>query len=446
MAAILWLGFAALLLAGCPSTSRAPRTPTPVPDEARAAIPGDERPFVADPLEGYPQTAPVDAESRLRDAHRALVRSGDTAAALAEAESLLTDPSADAPARVLAAQAEYLAGDAAAALERVTPVVQELPRYTAAQLIRGRAAEKLGRLPEAYASYRAVRDASATAAERAAVLEPRAIEIVRNRFRAALEQERTDAAAEHLVRLERWTPDALETLEAGRDLALARGAERAELAAVTRLLEREPDRRELLLRRGELELEVGDPSTGLQIFQRLAEAAPRDPELQERLEQAKFRWRLALLPAEVQEVSEKEELDRADFATLVHWLVPRVRTSRAPAGRIAGDILEHPRREEIARVVNLGLMEVDPTLHTFSPQRPVRRERVLAALLRAVESLAGGAPCLTEPVGRMPAAERVCEAAVRCELLAGVSACDAGGTVSGREALELVRRALKLFS
>lgn len=391
---------------------------------------------------------PADLEIEVRDLHRDLLRDGDGRAAAttrARTDEILARDPGFHPATVLAAQADLVVGDAARAFDRVVPVVEETPLYTAAQLVRGRAAEQLSRVPESYASYRAVADLSPAAAERAEALAPRAIEIVGRRFRAALDQGELEDAAGHLERLRRWAPDASETLEGGRELAVAQGDPRAELAAVSRLLEVDPDRRDLLERRGELELEVGDPSKGLQIIQGLAEASPEDARLQERLEQAKFRWRLTLLPGHVQEISRKPELTRADFAVLVHWLVPRVRTSRAPAGRIANDILEHPRREEIARIVNLGLMEVDATLHTFSPGRTVRRDRALAALLRAVDTLGRGAPCLSEPLGRSPDTGRICEAATACGLIADPSLCSDTAPISGAEALELVRRSLQLF-
>src|SRR5690606_29818380 len=104
----------------------------------------------------------------------------------------------------------------------------------------GRAAETLARIPEAYASYRAVADLSPAAAERASVLEPRAVEIVGRRFRAALDRGEVEDASRHLERLLRWAPDAPATLEGSRELALALDDPRSELAAVTRLLALDP--------------------------------------------------------------------------------------------------------------------------------------------------------------------------------------------------------------
>ncbi len=433
-----------MTLAGCPAGRPQPEVP---PERApSAAVPPAHRPFVTDPLAGYPLVPAPGPAARAREGWRELTRSGDTGAALALAAELLEEDPGFHPARVLAAQADFLAGDEASALSRLGPVVEELPGYTAARLLQGRAAEGLERIPEAYAAYRSAAAASAAAADRAEVLRDRAVEIVGNRFRSALERGRLEDAGGHLIRLERWAPDAEATLEATLSLAEARGDRRAELGAVELLLALHPDRRDLLVRRAELELAVGDASAGLQILQRLAERYPGDPEIRERLEQAKFRWRLTLLPAHVQEHSDQAELTRADFATLVHWLVPRVRTSRAPAGRIAGDILEHPRRDEIARVVNLELMDVDPTLHTFSPERPVRRVTALETLLRAVTKLGGPAACLRAPPGSSPSWDTVCAAAARCGLLPEPADCLPGATLSGVEALELIRHTLQLFS
>ena len=441
---------AALALTGCPSGGRRPAPEPPPPAAAFGAVPVAERPFVVPPLEGYPLVSAPDPAARVREAWADLVRTGDAEAAREAAADLLAGDPGFHPARVLAAQADYLAGEAAAALDRLEPVVQELPAYTAAQLLRGRAAERLERIPEAYAAYLAAAEASAAAAERAELLRGRTLEIVGNRLTDALARGRLEDAAAALGRLERWAPEAEATLEGALALAAARGDRRSELAAVARLLERSPERRDLLVRRAELELEVGDASQGLQILQRLADERPADRELQEKLEQAKFRWRLTLLPAEVQEIARRGELTRGDFAALVHWLVPRVRTARAPVGRIAGDILEHPRRDEIARVVNLGLMDVDPTLHTFGPGRAVRRSTALLALLRAVATLGQPAACLPpaqiDALGRSPSQETVCAAAARCGLLGEPADCLPGAPLSGGEALELVRRALRLFS
>ncbi len=181
---------------------------------------------------------------------------------------------------------------------------------------------------------------------------------------------------------------------------------------------------------------VGDPGAGLQIIQNLASDSPRDPVLAEKLEAAKFRWRVSLLPKQVQEVAAKPSLDKADLAVLLYWLVPNVRYGRPTSGRIATDVLEHRHQEEIVRVVNLGLMEVDSTLHRFSPSATVRRGTVLRSLLLALARFGGKLSC-------QPAQGGNCDAAARCGVLAEGEECRTGSSISGGEAVELIRRALK---
>lgn len=412
-----------------------------------AGVPAGDRPFVVDPLEGYPLVPAAGPAQEVRQAYAALARSGDTAVAGAAAAGMLERDPGLHPAMVLAAEAELLSGEAEAAVERLEPVVGELPGYTAAQLVLGRAAERSNQVPRAYQAYRAVGARVPAAGQRAAVLEPRALEIVGRRIDDALERGRIEQATAALDRLRSWAPDADATLEAMRRVAVAANDRRTELQALTELSARSPARTDLAVRRAELELEVGDATAGLRMLRDLAARHPSDRTIQDALEAAKFRWRLQLLPKEVQELAGSPELTRGQFAVLIHWLIPQVRSTRGGTGRIAADILEHPFREEIARVVNLELMEVDPTLHTFSPDRPVRRVDALEALLRAVETFGPGAACLRgAPLGRQPTAETVCDASARCRIVLDAADCLPGATLSGSEALDLIRRAVELLS
>lgn len=433
-----------LALTGCPSGGGgAPAGP----DAAIAGIPVSERPFVVDPGEGYPLIAAPELVAEVRAAHRALARSGDTGATERRAEELLAEFPGLHPAAVLAAQAELVSGRAGSAVERLRPIVEEIPEYTAAQLLLGRAAERDDRIPTAYAAYRAVADRSPAAADRAEVLRQRAVEIVANRVGDALTRGRVDVASQELALLEAWAPDADETLEATRAVAGARGDLERELAALRRLVDRHPDRTELALGLAELELAVGDATAGLQRLRTLAESHPRDLRIQEALERGKFRWRLTLLPQEVQELARRPEITRGEVAVLIHWLIPQVRSARRSGGRIAADILEHPFRDEIARVVNLDLLDVDPTLHTFSPDRAVRRADVLGALLRAVSLFGGGVACVEDaPLGRRPTDDAICSVAARCRILREVGDCLPGATLSGAEALEMIRRSVELLN
>ncbi|HEY7214893.1 MAG TPA: hypothetical protein VIC28_09700 [Thermoanaerobaculia bacterium] len=430
---------AVLLAASLACSSAPPPAPShpPAPQPQPLALAPADRPYLIDPLEGYSGTAPQEV---LHAAWRSLLEEGDTAGATRTATGLLEQDPELAPAQVLLAQVDFAAGEDRRVVERLLPIGDAAPTYTASQLLLGRAAERLNDVPLAYAAYRAIAARSQLARKRAGDLHPRALEIVSNRLDEALRNRDFEAADKQLDLLRNWAPAETLTLEAARKVARGRGDRGAELGAVKELSSRRPGDRALLERRAELELQVGDPSAGLKIVQDLAARHPEDPELAEKLEAAKFRWRLSLLPQNVQAVAAKPELNKGDLAVLLYWLVPEVRNSRPTAGRIATDVLDDPHREEIVRVVNLGLMDVDPTLHRFSPTSSVRRGAALRVVLRTLSRF--GKPACAGGGG---AAANVCESAIACGLLPAEEDCQPSVQLSGAEGVEIIRRSLKLL-
>ncbi|HEX9941757.1 MAG TPA: hypothetical protein VGG03_07060, partial [Thermoanaerobaculia bacterium] len=299
--------------------------------EPLALAPAD-RPYLIDPLEGYARDVDPERRDRLRNVWRDLLEAGDTEGAVRVAAEMLEQDPEFLPAQVLTAQVEFAGGDNRRVVGRLLPLGDALSTYTASQLLLGRAAERLGDLPLAYAAYRAIAARSPLALKRAGELHSRALEIVSNRLEEALRNQQLEQAEGQLELLRSWAPSEILTLEAARKVAEARGDRTAELAAVKELAARRPGERSLLERRAELELEVGDPSAGLKIVQDLAARNPKDPAMAEKLEAAKFRWRLSQLPQSVQEVAAKPGLNKGDLAVLLYWLVPQVRNSRPTAG------------------------------------------------------------------------------------------------------------------
>jgi hypothetical protein len=435
----------ALLFASACTTVPAP---TPQPREAAPhGVAPAERGYLLDPLDGYPAGASAERRERIGRAHRRLVEEADAgaiAAARDVARELAQGDPEWAPAKVLAGQADFVAGELQGLVARLLPVGDALPSYTASQMLLGRTAEETGDLPLAYAAYRAVAAKNPLAFQRTGELHPRAVEIVGNRLREAVKGNRLDEADRQLALLEAWAPAETATFEAARAVAVARDDRRAELSAIKGLAERRPGDRELAERRADLELEVGDPAVGLKIVQGLADKNPRDRELAARLASAKFRWRLSLLPERVREVAGKPELNRADWALLLYWLVPEVRYGKPSEGHIATDVLDHPQREEIVRVVSMGLLDVDETLHRFSPGAPARQATALRSAVRLLARSGTPPACLGEGA-REPAPRALCEAAERCGLTAEGEECPASDPLSGEAAVELLRRTLALL-
>jgi tetratricopeptide (TPR) repeat protein len=449
-----------MLAAGACATGRPqPAAPPPAP----AGPPAEDAPFLVHPLEGW--------DGPVSPAQRSLLDEGFAAVEAADAELALTvaaeanggePPSAVGepypPAAVLAAQADLLErrpGDARARLE---PLAEAHPSYLALQLALGRAADAAGDLVGAFGAFQRVAGRSPLAAERAAELRPRAVEVLTRRVGDALARGAVGTAEEALGRLREWLPEATATHLAAVDVARARGDRGAELAALRVLVPRaaapdepaldEPalEERALSERQAELELEVGDSKAGLDLFEELAARHPEDPHLAERLAYAKFRWRIGQMPPEVAQVASSPQLQRGDMAVLLYWLVPRVRSTRGGTARIASDILDDPRREAIARVLNLGLMDMDATVHRFYPSRPIRREVALRSVLRVLHRF-GPAACAA-PAAEVPTPglDTICAAAFDCGLLRGEEACLPREDVSGAEAVDLVRRALAVMA
>jgi tetratricopeptide (TPR) repeat protein len=411
-------------------------------------VPREDRAYLTPPDIGWAVALSSAAASQLAAGHAALVERGEAEVARRAAEGLLADDPGLAPAAVLAAQVEYLERSYAAVRQRLEPLAEGNPTYTAAWLLFGRNEEQLGDVARAYAAYRHVASVQPVAAVRADELRGRAVEIVANRLAQALDGSRLADAERSLDLLRTWGASEPIRLEGERAVARAKGDRVAELAAVKGLiaLTVPPSApRALVERRAELEVEVGDAGEALKIYQQLDRAQPGDPALGEKLARARFRWRLQLLPREVRELAASPELTRGDFAALLYWLVPEVRRGQPSAARIASDVLDHPQRDAIVRVVNLGLLDVDETLHRFSPERPIRRGTALAAVLRLLALAPRPTACAAAGAVDSSAADVVCARGVRCGLLPSADDCLPGSSLEGAKAVEWIGQAVEIL-
>lgn len=409
-----------------------PRTGVPVP-----GIESSLRPFLLDPAVDCPGGG--EAATEVEAGYRELLRSADAATALRVANQAIARDSESLAPRVLSAQALLVAAQPREAADLLTPLAAAAPACLPLAIALGRAQEGAGDPSEAFATYMAVAERSAIAADAAGKLSGAAQHGTRERFSAAVAAGRREAAIWHLSRLERFWPNSEPTLVSAMEWARANGDKRGELAEVKALQALHPGQADLTLRRGQLELVVGEPRVGLALVESLAAAAPADAALQAELAQAKFAWRLLNAPEQVRGLRDKVVLTRGEFAVLLYWMVPQIRTARPGAAQIASDIVDHPSRDEIARVANLGLMSIDETLHRFSPDAGVRRSDAVAALLRLLADSGKATSC---DYSRSGGRDGVCRAGVACGLIEDAVLCQAAAGVSGSEAIEMLRLAL----
>lgn len=405
-----------------------------------------EDPYLLDPGAGFSRAGAPELEERVEQAYGVLRRGEDLAEVeIAGRETLAEDPDFY-PAVVLLAQVEYLRSEHDVALARLRPVIYQLPDYRAAQLLLGRVAERAGDLPAAVDAFAAIAATDDLAARRAEELLPEAISEVSGRLGRAVDRGRLEDAEGHLAWLEERAPGSLEALEGKLSVAVERDDPQAELDAVRKLEELTG---ELRYRKwsAALESRTGDLRLGLEKLEGLSREHPGDLEIADLLEEAEFRWRLRLLPQEVQDIERKAEIDRADVSSLLYWLIPRVRYAQITNPPIATDILDHPRRDVILRVLDLGLMEIDETLHRFNPAEPALRVDVLRAQLALLDSAPQRLSCLGEDEALELDRSRgsVCRYAARCQLIRELTDCGAAQRVDGEEALKLFRRTLNLL-
>lgn len=413
------------------------------PRPVRVPLADSVRRFLVSPVEGVRTGGPGPQDAAVSRAFSALL-AGDVDLAEGQASGLVRAEPSDVASRALLAQIELVRGRPADAVARLKPLSESEPGYPAVQLTLGRASELAGDAATAFLAYQQIASAIPVAAERVAALGPEAAGQVAGRLQTALEAGDSSAVDGWLAWLERWLPRERATVEARRLVSAKRGDLAGELKAVRRLSAESPGDRALLWRLGELELAAGDPGKGLEIFEGLAARSPGDPAVSEGLAKARFAWRLATLPSQVQSAVRKPQLTRADLATMIYWLVPGVRTGRPSAGAIASDVLDHPRREEIVRVVNFGVMRIDDSLHLFEPGRPATRGEVNATMGRLLSLFGKGRGCTrasgsgVEGTGR----EGNCGLLLRCQVVSSTAACLAPAAPAGSEVLEALRRTL----
>ena len=408
-------------------------------------LPAEVRSYLLSPLEGWTETLDAGTRPTLMSGFEQVLRS-DTTAAMAIAAELLDRSPGLEPALVLAAQADFVAGRNSAALSRLSTWVEPESGYTSAALLLARLAELGDDFVTAYAAYRSLDGAVPVATTRAPAIYERAMQALARRLQRELSTGRLTAAQESLARMRSWEgAGSARVLEGAQSLARATGDGSAELAALRSLSDLGRNEGQLVERLADLELEIGDPERGLELLDGLSVRDPENRALELKLTTAQVRWRLRLLPDDVQTLADRQELRRGDYAALLYWLVPGVRRTGTDNVRIATDILDHERRQEIVRVLNRGLMSVDPTLHQFEPDRPVARSEAIRSLLEMLRGTGAAGECARElGLNPAPSASFLCGLAHRCGILDDISACLPGAALSGGEAVELLGQSLSI--
>jgi predicted Zn-dependent protease len=332
-----------------------------------------------------------------------------------------------ARARLLLAEIALVDGRAAEATDELAVMARRAAASPVANLVAGRAFEEVEDWIRAVASYRAAASYFDVADRRAEEIEPRAIEELFGRIGSALRTGRAESVRRDADLLAAWRPQDPRSWRAVADVASGLGDGPEELRARRELMALGAEDLTDQLRRGALEVELGDANVGLSLLQEIAASRSDDPAVELAWRRARFRFRLANAPEEVRDAIAVPELTRAEFARLLFWLVPEVRTTRTDEVRIATDVFDHPAREELVRVANLGVLEINESLHLFEPDRPLRRIEAFRALIRISSGAIGRHV-------RIGDSREVCERAADAGWIPEAAECLPSAAVTGSDA------------
>jgi tetratricopeptide (TPR) repeat protein len=375
------------------------------------------------------------------------VLAGDTKSAIKRYEKLLRRYPGSVATRTGLAYARLRAGEGGPAQAAFLAVLEKRPEHVPALVGMGSVAIRNGDMDGAVALYKraaAVAPDDSVVRKRLASLKLQLTDRRMSEAHVALERKDTEAAATAYGRAIEVAPELTGVRLALADLLAGRG----ERPAAIELLEADlSGERQVLLQLGRLLEEEKEYQRALDVYTRVLAHGPGDEDARAGQRRAREGVEALALPFEYQSIPEATRVSRADLAALIAVRVPALRRAGAGEPRVAVDISTSWARDQIARVLALGLMDVYPN-HTFQPGAIVRRVDLARAAARTLDLLrwpAGGAPTPAD----MSRAHLDFDVVERV-LAAGLMGLSAEGAfepwrpVSGRETIDLVDAVARL--
>jgi tetratricopeptide (TPR) repeat protein len=214
------------------------------------------------------------------------------------------------------------------------------------------------------------------------------------------------------------------------------------------LLETDPTGdRQVLLRLGELLVQLGEHAKALDAYRKVLERDPKDEEAHRKAWEARQQLELLQMPEEYRRIGVAPQITRADLAALLAVKVTALSRAAAVEPNVAVDISGSWAREHIIKILSRDIMAVYPN-HTFQPGAVVRRGDLARALQHVLDLLhqpAAPTPELADltrnslhyyPAGRVVAAGLMD--------LTPSGAFEAWRPVSGEEAIQVIENLVRL--
>ncbi len=387
-----------------------------------------------------PGEQPVSENATLQTAWRE-VTSGDTVAAAKRYDKLLRGHAQSSAAWTGLGYARLRAGQLDAASQAFATTLERLPQDIPALVGVASVAARRGDLEGAVALMRRASLAAPDDAQLRKRLGALKLQVTDRRMaeaEAALEAGDAEKAAAAYAAALGVAPEVTDVRLALSRVLAGRGDREGAIA----VLEADPaGEREVLLELGRVLNDGAEYARALEVYTRLLAHGPGDAEARAGQRRAQEGLEGQAMPEEYRAIPDAPRITRADLAALMAVRVQRLRRAGAGEPRVAVDISGSWARDQVARILALGIMDVYPN-HTFQPNAIVRRVDLARAAARSLDILqwppgSAAAPTdMTRSHLDFAVVERVLAAGLMGLTPAG--AFEPWRPVAGREAIEVV--------
>ncbi len=369
------------------------------------------------------------------------VLAGDTAAAVKRYDKLLRRHPESAAARSGLGYARLRAGQVAAASDAFAATLEKRPQDVPALVGMGSLAVRRGELEAAVELFRraaAVAPDDVVVRKRLAALKLQVTERRMGEAESALTRGDTETAAQAYAAALEAAPEVTDVRLALAQVLASRDDRQGAIAVLEADLSGE---RQVLLELGRLLCEEQEYARALEVYTRLLAHGPGDEEARAGQRRAREGLESLAMPEEYRAIPEAPRVTRADLAALLSVRVQALRRAGAGEPRVAVDISGSWARDQVARVLALGIMDVYPN-HTFQPGAIVRRVDLARAAARTLDILRWPAAAVQPPSDMSRA--HLDFGVVERVLAAGLMGLTPTGSfepwrpVSGREAIDVV--------
>ncbi len=410
---------------------------------------------IAPPLpEGEEYVYPAPEDGELLQADKAAlqlawreVQAGDTNAAVKRYDKLLRRYPDSAAVRTGLGYARLRAGQVPAAEQAFRATLERYPQNVAALVGQGVVEVRRAELEAAVDLYRraaAVAPDDAVVRKQLAALKLQVTDRRMAEAEAALERGDSEAAARAYTAALEAAPELTGVRLALAQVLAGRDDRNSAIAVLEADLSGE---RQVLLELGRLLGEEQEYARALEVYTRMLAHGPGDEEARAGQRRAREGLESLAMPLEYRAIADAARVTRADLAALLAVRVQALRRAGAGEPRVAVDITGSWARDQVARVLALGLMDVYPN-HTFQPGAIVRRVDLARAAARTLDVLRWPAAAAAPPTDMSRA--HLDFAVVERVLAAGLMGLTPGGAfepwrpVTGREATDVVDAVARL--